>query len=291
MKIHLILAALLLVQTMALAFPRSESRTREWETIDQYRQRQNMTFNYQPKHINAELCRYVSEETCRADDEAAAEGARDRGQRRLNPSTGSYTFLILLVQFPNHAGRNLPPKEHYEELCNGIGSSSVNEVGSISTYFDEASYGNYDVQCVVEDWRFTNDTEKFYARGVSGLVGSERGQDFFRPVLEEIETESGSTLFAELDDREGDRNGLIELVVLHSGYAAEAVDTDCSNGNPYDDLIWSYAWSRTINEYRTSDGLFRAEGYTVASGLDHIDNCAGGKGAEMGVITVRKPRL
>lgn len=177
-----LLAALMMApRTSAFVYPLPGTHMGEWDSVENYRTSHNITYKYQPKHIHPELCRHVSEETCQVDDEAAAQHAEEKRQRRLNPSTGTYTFLILLVQFTNHADRVLPPKEYYEELCNGSGPSGVNEIGSISEYLSENSYGSFNVRCVVEDWRFTDNTEAFYADGASGLLGSNRGQDFFVP--------------------------------------------------------------------------------------------------------------
>jgi M6 family metalloprotease-like protein len=281
---YLVLAALLLAKTSAFVFPDHFSDTSQWETVEQYRERLNITFTYQPVHIHPEYCRYITEDVCRADDEAAARSIEKRRQRRLNPSMGSFTFLVILVQFTDHKDRVLPPKEYYEELCNGSGPSAINAVGSISEYFAHNSYGQFNINCEVMDWRLTNNTEDFYAKGVKGIVGSERGQDFFRPVLDEIEADSDQWYFFGLDGTDGDNDGQIELVVLHSGYAADGIATDCY-GRGQDDRIWSQGHQGTDRGgWATGDKNFEVTGYTVASALDHRGDCKG-EGAKMGTIT------
>jgi hypothetical protein len=281
LKYIVVLTAFFLTKTSAFVFPDLSSDTSQWETVEQYRERHNITY-YQPVHIHPEYCRYVTEDTCRANDEAAARSIEKRQQRRLNPSKGSFTVLVLLVQFTDHQDRVLPPKEYYEELCNGSGPSATNPVGSISEYFDQSSYGQFNINCEVMDWRLTNNTEDYFAQGMSGLVGSDRGQDFFRPILDEIEAAAPDPFyFFGLDGQTGDNDGQIEIVVLHSGYAAEGIATDCY-GRGRDDRIWSQGHKGTDNGWRTSDKNFEVTGYTVASALDPKDDCAG-NGAKMGV--------
>jgi hypothetical protein len=284
-KYFVALTVFFLTETLAFVFPNLSSDGSRWETVKQYRERHNITtYYYQPIHIHPEYCRYVTEDTCRANDEAAARSIEKRQQRRLNPSKGAFTVLVLLVQFTDHQDRVLPPKEYYEELCNGSGPSETNAVGSISEYFNQSSYGQFNINCEVMDWRLTSNTEDFYAQGKSGLVGSDRGQDFFRPVLDEIEAASDQFYFFGLDGQIGDNNGQIEIVVLHSGYAAEGIGTDCY-GRGRDDRIWSQGHQGTDNGWTTSDKNFAVTGYTVASALDPKDDCAGG-GAKMGVSSL-----
>jgi len=295
---HLLLSALLLVhrttKTTTAAFFAHPSPGSDWETVHQYRQRQNITYNYQTKHINPELCRHVSEETCRADDEAAAHAHQDRNKRRrLNPRQGTFTFLVLLLQFSDHQNRALPPKEYYEELCNGSGPSAINPAGSISEFFAENSYGKFNIECRVQDWRLTDNTESFFAGGVKGLKGAERSQDMFRSVMDQIENESDQFFFFDLDraldpSQEGDGNGSIELLVIHSGYSAEGAAIDCF-GAAREDRFQSAGYRGTSSgAWTTSDGNFRVNGYAIASGFDieGPENCASTP-AKMGIMTVR----
>jgi hypothetical protein len=129
---RLVMVALLLFPTCAFVFPILSSLSDEWEPVEQYHERINVTFNYQPVHIHPEYCRYITQETCRKDDEAAARSMEQKRQRRLNPKRWSFTFLVLLIQFTDHQDRVLTPKEYYEEFCNGSGPSVINPVGCIS---------------------------------------------------------------------------------------------------------------------------------------------------------------
>lgn len=203
-------------------------------------------------------------------------------QRQLNPSIGTFNFLVILVQFTDHQDRNLPPVEYYQELCDGTGPSAINPAGSIAEYFEKQSYGKFNVKCDVRDWRLTNNTEEYFAKGQRGIIGTLEGQEFFKPVLDEIEAESDQFFFFDLDGAGGggDDNGAIELIVLHSGYAAESSQTDCA-GRDRSDRIWSQAHIGVDGGWATSDKNFKVQGYTVASGLDYKDECLGGIGAKV----------
>ena len=206
---------------------------------------------------------------------------QSQSERQLNPSTGTFTFLVILVQFTDHQDRNLPSVEYFKELCDGTGSSAINPAGSIAEYFAQQSYGKFDINCDVRDWRVTDNTEDFYAKGQRGIIGTLEGQEFFKPVLDDIEAEEIAKdpfFFFGLD---GDNNGAIELIVLHSGYASESSETDCY-GRGRADRIWSQAHIGVGGGWKTTDGNFEVTGYTVASALDFNDNCSGQVGAKMG---------
>ena len=105
----------------------------EWESVHAMRLRQNVTYNYQPKHLSPEYCRYLNEEECRAEDEALAV---TKDSRRLALLTeGNLKVLVLLCRFTNHKNRELPAKSYFEELFNGVESSDTNPVGSIKQWF------------------------------------------------------------------------------------------------------------------------------------------------------------
>jgi hypothetical protein len=207
---------------------------------------------------------------------------QSQSQRELNAGTGTFTFLVILVQFSDHQDRTLPSVEYYKELCDGSGSSTINPAGSIADYFAQQSYGKFTFNCDVRDWRVTDNTEDFYAKGQRGIIGTLEGQEFFKPVLDDIQTEElakDQFFFFGLDGDGGD--GAIELIVLHSGYASEAIGTDCY-GRAGEDRIWSQGHIGVDGGWETDDKNFAVKGYTVASALDVNDNCSGQVGAKMG---------
>ena len=80
-----------------------------FESVHQMRRRLNITYNYQTKHLHSEFCRHISESLCRYHDESVGTERQRRrnlmenGQRHLNPNTGTFQGLALLVRFPEHA--------------------------------------------------------------------------------------------------------------------------------------------------------------------------------------------
>lgn len=128
--------------------------------LSSYRARHNISFDYQTQHLQKEHCRFLSKETCRADDQAHVQRkrqARDhqrqrrqsrqlrrsqlRQRRQLNPSTmndddsgdeentKSFRVLVLLVKFTDHDAnpdwlQHLPSRDYFDELFNGANSSN-----------------------------------------------------------------------------------------------------------------------------------------------------------------------
>jgi hypothetical protein len=293
---RLVVALLLLTQTQlssASTSPLQSPNESEWETImnaDAALNRTNDSYDeHKPSFLRSSS---KLDRTTSHDGDDPSSSLQNQRQRKLNPSTGSFKFLVILVQFTDHQDRNLPSVDHIRELCDGTGQSGVNPAGSIADYFAQQSYGKFNIECDVQDWRLTDNTEDFYAQGVRGLVGTLEGQEFFKPVLDEIAAEKiaeDQFYFVNLDTfsddgtvSDGDNNGAIELIVLHSGYAAESSATDCY-GRDSNDRIWSQAHIGVGGGWE-SPGLFTLEvlGYTVASALDPDDGCSGTQGAKMG---------
>ena len=132
------------------------SQRDDWENLEQYRTRLNIEFNFKPSHIPAEYCRYMTVEQCKYEDEIAAVGKRELQSK----SSGVFKALVLLVRFSDHADRKLPTKQQIEEMCNG----SANYPMSIKNYFDQQSYGKYQIECQVVDWITTVSNASFVAK-------------------------------------------------------------------------------------------------------------------------------
>jgi hypothetical protein len=180
----------------------------DYEPLHEYRLKHNITYNYTPKHYPADHCRFLTEEQCRRDDQAAGGESRERrkdlllgnkrnrkghssssdeDQRALNPSTGDgIKVLVLLRYFPEHAGivSQLPKKEYFEELLNGVGPSAVNPVGGIAEFFHLNSLKAMNVEFIVQDWTVTKESEAGYSGGQAGKLGVLRVQDVFRDELD-----------------------------------------------------------------------------------------------------------
>jgi len=188
------------------------------------------------------------------------------GQGR-NPRVGiNFTVLLLLMRFSDHTSRKLPNKYEYQILWNL----------RIRKWLNANSYMKYDAWFEVREWATTDQSEKHYAFGQSGRVSA--FAESYWPLLDALDRDSNWDWSRfDVDD-----NGLLDnLIVLHSGYAAEEGGQDCTNGREYLDRIWGHAFSDS-NGWRNAAGTYGVEGYMIASGLDLTCDSYP---AKMGVMT------
>jgi hypothetical protein len=184
----LLLALFPWARIAALAPPHPDFTADDWNTLNDTRQRNNFTHNYKPSHISNFECKLSTEEDCRNNDEEARLTKED--DRRLNPTVGTnIKVLVLLVRFKDEQNTDIPPMSHFEELFNGNGRSAINQAGSIRQYLRYSSLGKYNVEFVIRDWVDVPETEAFYAKGVSGLIGNVPQQEMFRDAMETIDEE------------------------------------------------------------------------------------------------------
>lgn len=110
----------------------------EFEPVHLFRQRLNITYNYDPEFIHPETCRNIPEHECELYDEQAR---KHQEYRRLNPQEGEYNILVLPIVFPEDRERNLTTVEHISEILNGEGPSPTNPIGSVRQWLYYASMG------------------------------------------------------------------------------------------------------------------------------------------------------
>lgn len=106
-------------------------------------------------------------------------------------------------------------------------------------------------------------TEAFYSQGKRGIV--REAQKMAWPSLSNLDSRPAWD-WSKFDQ---DGNGELDsVVIIHSGYGAETVTTDCF-GADYNDRIWAHAFSSSAQETWTSrDGKYKLNGYTIASAFD-----------------------
>ena len=225
----------------------------DFEPVSDMRRRLGIKFNYTTQYLHPEECRYLSEEDCRDKDQRM-------GRRHLNPAFGDrIRVLVLLIKFKDHANKEVPPREYYEEMFNGDGVSDINPVGSIKEWFRYNSLGQYRVHFDVRDWEVAPGTEASYAAGVSG-----QGYDLenvFSFALNKFDAEGSIDWFSGYVDEFGYLN---HLVVLHSGFVAETGDLPCLS-TPSRDRIWSSGGSAGGPDSWLSKDYFQLSGYMMTS--------------------------
>ena len=190
----------------------------------------------------------------------------DRDTKIYNPSVGIFVVPLFLVKFTDHESRPVPDKYEYQILWNL----------RIRKWIDENSYGRYEAWFDVQDWEVTDNTEKHYAFGTAGRVS--KFQNAFYPALDAMDERLGGDW--SLYDADGD--GVLDnVIMLHSGYAAEEAGNDCTNNRGSNDRIWSHAFSQA-GQWASSNGSYTVRGYMVASSLDLLCDA---NPAKMGVMT------
>lgn len=270
-----------------------------WEPVHKYRARNGIEFNFEPRFISPEMCRYLTEEECQREDdgarntfeaEAAFRSRRDLAQSIL-PAVKP---LILLVRFKDHEDRELPPASHFQALCDGAsGPGTINPIGNIMDYFNQQSGGRFALSpegCTVVDWKTSTMTEVEAARGQSGLLGSAESQKFFHNVLDEYQAEKIAE-FGEFfwplsgfdsDGVESPDAGFLDaLVVIHSGLAAQEGGTECSGVNEQN-RIWSQGHVMSEGQGWVGDKI-EVGGYSISSAFENCD--PQGPATTMGVVT------
>lgn len=256
------------------------SNSGTYESLRDYRDRLGIQFKYQTHHINPEMCRTLSEDECQKLDEREGEYSRQnrlllthKGREEIRrslqdhpfrtslSSTGTLNVLVFLITWSDHQDRELPPREDYEALFNANGvDDDLYPTGSIKTWFETSSYGEFSIQATVVDWVVTDNTELFYSDPNQGR--SSALEPAFTPALEALEAQGFD--FSPFDS---DGDFRLDLTVfLHSGFDGSNSGTDCISGATPDQRIAAHAFSGADGDWRAESG-YALGGYSVASGL------------------------
>lgn len=180
-------------------------------------------------------------------------------------------ILVLLVQFSDHVGRQLPPRSHFVDLCND----------EIAPYLISQSFGRLNVEgCDVHDWQTVQDTEAVFADGRMGLKSSGEVAKLFEPVLDALD------VAGEIDwsAHDRDNNGKMDIVLaIHSGFAAEqGIGKKCNAPDSLDRVV-SQGHMGQNDGWINSSGLIQLSSFAVASAFDRV--CDETNWASMGVMT------
>ena len=136
-------------------------------------------------------------------------------RRKLQQSTGTVKFLVLLVRFTNHVNRTLPSQSDIQTLFSGTTFSDLIPTGSVQEYLRVNSHDRLTLQADVYDWVTTDNTEAYYSFQNSGLELATAQMNHV--VLDYWESQG-----INLAQYDTDGNGEIDfLITLHSGYPAE----------------------------------------------------------------------
>lgn len=198
-----------------------------------------------------------------------------------NVARGTFEAMILLVRFADHVNRTLPSRQYFQGLCEG----------GLQRYLQLQSYNQYNITCHVTDWHTIDETEAFWAGGVSGIYGPDFSASFAVSILDELDgssaalsLSSSSSSFVDWTrfDRDGD-SILDSVTIIHSGFPAEAGDgtgiANC-NANAIQDRIRSQGYAYSTAWEGEQSGM-RLSGYAIASAFETV--CDTSKPAPIGV--------
>lgn len=264
------------IAVQALA-PPHPAFARYYENVHDMRRRLNITFNYIPKHLSHEHCRYLSEAECQRSDEK--HGAM-QAQRQLNPSIGDFNVLVLFVQFPEDQGKPLGNMSYFNDLFNGAIIDEVNPAGSIREYLRYMSVDQYRVNFILDSagWQVAPHSAAFYANGTAGKNGVDAMQAVFDWRLSQLDA---AKLNWNNFDADGDGK-LDHLVVLHSGIPAEFGPLPCSPN--YQDRIWSQASADSGDTpWKSTQMNMQLGGYALVSAIGSQGFCENAV-TKMGII-------
>ena len=273
--VHYCLFMLFDTAVTAMHYPRpvtdaaKRAAAERWESVHDFRQRLNITFNYRPLALHPEDCRYKTEQECQAADlvkleyiekqrrRAQKEGGSvpDRPERPTAAATEEDPeehVLVLLMRFTDHADRDLPKLARYKTIWEA----------KIAKWLEIQSYGKHTPQFYVMDWMDTDNSEEHYSFGDYGREDEFENSIFF--LLNQLDADPEFDL--SVYDADGD--GVIDnLVVLHSGYNSETFEVDCQTQREPEFGIWSH-WRFTAEGWVSPTNGLIMNRYMVTSALD-----------------------
>ena len=201
------------------------------ESLEDYRRRLGIQFNYNTTTLHPELCRHYNESHCQHLDEQAR-----RLQLRTQPLGEQKAIVILLKvsnQFPTF------PRSDYDLLFNDRGSSSeeITPTGSFYSYFKENSQNQFIVDAYVHEWVEADGNEQSCAGSNNGI-----GESFHRcfiPALEELDVKHNDPNDSfHWADHDQNRDGYIDnLIILWNSYAAEVGNAPTAGPPPSQRIV------------------------------------------------------
>lgn len=117
----------------------------------------------------------------------------------------------------------------------------------------------------VQDWRVTDNTEAYFAAGVSGQRKGSEMQAIFTPILNQLDNE-----WFDFKKYDSQNAGIFDhLVVLTSGYGAELGNpsTGCNINQPAD-RIWSQGFPSIADGWKSSKSNVEVNTFALASAFD-----------------------
>jgi M6 family metalloprotease-like protein len=239
-------------------------------------------YNFQ--HAFVEKARHQRENRRLAEAGRFGAGLDREVLRRATTMTGTLRLPVLLARFSNTATTPIMRADLQSELFGGAWPT-----GSLSQYFNEVSYGNFQVTGTVYDWVQASGTDTYYAgqAPAQGLMPNGRSNLL---VLAAVAANDAAVNFGQYDNdgpdgvpNSGDDDGYVDVtVVVQPKQGGEGGDLSA---------IWSHRSSLTwwgSQYYTTNDpsakpgfGNIRVNDYFLCPALS---NASASKMIEIGVF-------
>ncbi|MBU8921469.1 MAG: M6 family metalloprotease domain-containing protein [Bacteroidales bacterium] len=191
---------------------------------------------------------------------------------------GNTSVPIFMVKFTNTGADPYPNSNLQTELFDGPWPT-----GTMSEFFSEISYGNFNLDGTVYDWFELSDYDTFYEGTENGLGGDSKVGQL---ILETLNNWDASVNFAQYDNdgpdgipNSGDDDGYVDFV----SFVHAEIGGECGTTN-----LWSHRWVVTgwpefsapyaTNDARSGGGVIRIYDYTIQPALS-----CGGSMIEIGV--------
>ena len=143
-------------------------------------------YKVQPELLHPAFCKGITNERCLQWDTEMKANARNL--QYVIKTNGFVRVLVLLMKFTDHIDKESPPIEEYNLLFNDPGQTPlITPSGSISSWFHANSYGTFNIEAEIVPWHVTDNTEKYYADGKSGISHDFRFSMY--PILDQLEAE------------------------------------------------------------------------------------------------------
>ena len=172
------------------------------------------------------------------------------------PFVGKRKALAILVNFADMNMASPEPYEEYDMMFNMEGYSKYGHIGSVSDYFYDQSYGNFELEFDVVGPITVNKGYSYYGQNVSG-----NDAKVYEMVVEACTI---ADKHVDFNDYDWNKDGVADLVYLiYAGYGE-------NEGAP-SETIWPH--KSGISYYEDEIGLLRLDGiiidtYACSSELD-----------------------
>lgn len=158
-------------------------------------------------------------------------------KERAEPVVGTRRVLVILMSFQDV--RFTKTKEDFDALFNERGYKEDGAVGSVTDFYDVASYGQLQLACDIYGPYVAKNPMKYY--GGNGKIGGDKAPEaLFKEAIASVSNEADFSLY------DSDNDGVVDNVhIIFAGYGEEA--------GANENAIWSHelTFQNSYEQYGT----------------------------------------